>query len=165
MKRTINKHAVRRRDMVRHVPTTFAVITLFWLLITPLAHAHGTEITAQPDGRTITINALFDTGEPMAEAQVLIYAPDDPQATWQKGVTDDAGLYSFEIDPALAGDWSINIRTAGHGQWLYLTVAADGTVDVNNPDDRPAWVKWSMAAVVVAGLIGIGAWSRRPQEQ
>ncbi|MEM7134114.1 MAG: carboxypeptidase regulatory-like domain-containing protein [Chloroflexota bacterium] len=85
------------------------------------AHAHGTEV-AYNVSSAVTIEARYDNGEPMADAQVTIYAPDNPQSPWQIGQADSKGLYTFVPDTAIPGRWDLSIRTAGHGEMVYVDV-------------------------------------------
>lgn len=73
----------------------------------------------------IRLQAQYDTGEPMAEAQVIIYAPDRPAAAWARATTDAAGRYLFVPDATLPGRWTVQVRQAGHGAVAYIEVAAD----------------------------------------
>ncbi|HSH05704.1 MAG TPA: hypothetical protein VLL52_24520 [Anaerolineae bacterium] len=128
------------------------------LLLPTIAYAHGTVITlgiATPP--TITINALYDTGEPMSEAQILVYAADDPRNAWHTGTADTAGNYQFDLDTNIEGQWSIAIRTAGHGEIRYLYVARNGDITLEQPEKRPLWQTALMATIVIVALLGI-AW-------
>ena len=94
-----------------------ALLLIFLFVNVPWALAHGTAIElAVVDGDTLTIHAEFDTGEPMSEAQILVYAADNPREAWLTGVADENGDYSFPVDTSIAGQWSVSIRTAGHGE-------------------------------------------------
>ena len=83
----------------------------------------------------VQIYARFDDGTPMANAQVLVYAPDDPETPWLRGEADDEGYFAFVPNAALAGRWDINVRTAGHGDWVYLTLE-DGGRDRSSQQQR-----------------------------
>ncbi|MGB3138916.1 MAG: carboxypeptidase-like regulatory domain-containing protein [Nodosilinea sp.] len=84
--------------------------------------AHGVTVE-QRQVSSIELQARFETGEPMASAQVLVYAPDAPSDIWQQGTTDDQGRFSFTPDAALPGNWEVMVRQAGHGELTIVPVA------------------------------------------
>ena len=110
--------------------------TAAWLLVMLLALAapenlcaHGAMIdVSQTTG--VVIQAGYDTGQPMSEAQVTVYAPDNPATPWKTGQTDADGRFSFVPDPAIPGTWAIQARQAGHG--------AMGHIRIDSPRDAPS---------------------------
>jgi len=87
-----------------------------------LALAHGVEVEHRRVS-SVEVQARFETGEPMANAQVLVYAPNDPSAIWQQGTTDDQGRFNFVPDETLTGNWEVMVRQAGHGAIATVPVA------------------------------------------
>jgi nickel transport protein len=86
-----------------------------------VAYAHGVVISyTLSDNGEVELYAEFDTGEVMADAQVTIYAPDDPMTPWLTGTSDAEGKYVFVIDPEQPGMWDIQYRKAGHGDMVHL---------------------------------------------
>ncbi|WOD41211.1 hypothetical protein [Nodosilinea sp. E11] len=73
---------------------------------------------------SVEVAAQFETGEPMANAQVLVYAPDNPSEPWQQGNTDDQGRFSFVPDTTLVGNWEVMVRQAGHGAIATIPIGA-----------------------------------------
>ncbi len=73
---------------------------------------------------SVEVQARFETGEPMAQAQALVYAPDNPAEVWQKGTTDDQGRFSFVPDETVLGTWEVVVRQAGHGAIATIPVTA-----------------------------------------
>ncbi|MBE9182681.1 carboxypeptidase regulatory-like domain-containing protein [Oculatella sp. LEGE 06141] len=107
------------------------------------AIAHGVEINYQTT-EAIAINATYDTGEPMAEAQVIVYAPDDPSTPWMTGTTDEQGRFLFAPDRAQSGNWEVAVRQAGHGEILSIPVdgeAASETEQAPAPSSETAAVE------------------------
>ena len=141
------------------------LIALFLLCAVPTSvlQAHGADSSVEIDGSTITVIALFDTGETMSEAQIVVYTPDDPQNGWLAGVADANGVYSFDLDNTLEGRWAVSIRTAGHGEILYLDVAADGSVSAEI--DSGGTTRIILAVVVVLLLAAVAAYFSRGQKQ
>ncbi len=101
-----------------------------WKLLLPLVlglglgwPAAGWTHGARIDYRTqeaIEIQALYDTGEPLADAQVTIYAPEDPASAWLTGTTDAQGRFWFRPDPDQPGNWEVTVRQSGHGDILVI---------------------------------------------
>ncbi|MEM7034897.1 MAG: carboxypeptidase regulatory-like domain-containing protein [Chloroflexota bacterium] len=115
----------------RYLIFAFIFAVVFFLgWQTQSTKAHGTEITYKAT-TAIEIEALFDTGEPMANAQVIIYAPNNPETPWLTGEADEAGHFIFSPDASITGRWDVTIRTAGHGEILYIPIE-DGTIIVDN---------------------------------
>ena len=81
-----------------HVKWRFliALVSIILMLGLPVttAYAHGARIEYTVDVE-IEIVASYDSGEPMAGAQVVVYAPDNPSSPWLTGVCDDEGRFSF----------------------------------------------------------------------
>lgn len=91
--------------------------------------AHGASITYQ-ETRGIEITAIYDQGDPMTNAQVVIYSPADPANPWLKGETDAQGNFSFVPDFNQVGNWDVKVRYAGHGALISIPLTAESTPDV-----------------------------------
>jgi nickel transport protein len=100
-----------------------------WLLALALvggaapALAHGVTVEHR-QVNAVELEARFETGEPMANAQVLVYAPGNPTDVWQEGTTDDQGRFSFTPDTSQPGSWEVMVRQAGHGVLTTIPIAA-----------------------------------------
>ncbi|NEQ86705.1 MAG: carboxypeptidase regulatory-like domain-containing protein [Moorea sp. SIO2I5] len=90
------------------------------------AEAHGTRLESKTI-EAIEINANYDTGKPMSNAQVTIYAPNNPTTPWQTGTSDTNGRFIFAPDYAQQGNWTIQVRQAGHGGMITLTLGEDNS--------------------------------------
>lgn len=135
------------------------------LLVPATVWAHGTEITYVVDGNTITVTALFDSGEPMAEAQVIIYAPDNPSEAYATVLADENGVATFEVDTARNGTWDIAVRTAGHGEMLHIPVEGDGSIALVDFSGPSVLTRTLQAGAVVAILVGIAFYSSKGQTE
>ena len=120
--------------------------------------AHGTEINYKLT-KAIEVEALFDTGEPMANAQVIVYAPDNPEKAWLQGEADAQGRFIFTPDTSIAGRWDVTIRTAGHGDVLYIPIEA-GEITVNN-NTTNRFQTMLMGAMGLWGFIGTALYFSR----
>ncbi len=119
------------------------------------AYAHGTAIEVLPTA--VEIRATFDDGEPMPNAQVLIYSPSDPETPWQKGETDAEGKYLFAPEAENPGDWEVTVRKAGHGGTTTFAVDNEGVQSITgagNVADAPAVQKWVSMAAIIWGFVG-----------
>jgi nickel transport protein len=116
--------------------------------------------------QAIRLHATYDTGEPMAEAQVIIYAPDNPAQPWSRGTTDAEGRYLFAPDPGLPGRWTVQVRQAGHGAVANVEVGPDGgdapvlSVTGGGMETGPLQ-RAVMVALVVWGALGTALYFRR----
>lgn len=98
-------------------------VGMLLLLPATVATAHGVTVEhSVAQTAVVSFTATYDSGEPMAGAQVAIFAPDDPLTPWQTGTCDATGSYRFVPDPALVGTWEVQVRQAGHGTTAYIAV-------------------------------------------
>lgn len=135
----------------------------YFFLITTLAalparaFAHGANIEYR-ETSAITIEAKYDDGTPMANAQVIVYAPSDRATPWLKGTTDEAGTFTFvpDTDAENVGDWDIKVRQSGHGDITSIPIASDesNTVDTQLSSDGSGYTSAQKAVMAAAGIWG-----------
>ncbi|MEO1682888.1 MAG: carboxypeptidase regulatory-like domain-containing protein [Cyanobacteria bacterium J06631_12] len=128
---------------------------------TPEAKAHGSNIKIT---QSTEIQATFETGEPMADAQVLIYAPTDLQTPWTTAKTDGEGRFNFMPDAQQPGQWEVTVRLAGHGHTTAFLVgeAANSSSALQGPAAGPVQ-KWVAIAATIWGFVGTALFfSNRP---
>lgn len=112
---------------LRHVTVPIALMLAALLLLPGVASAHGVIVEHTVEQTTIvSLSARYESGEPMAGAQVIVYAPDDARTPWQTGRCDDTGQYRFAPDPTKTGIWEVQVRLAGHGKTMYVEVGTAG---------------------------------------
>jgi nickel transport protein len=97
------------------------IVLLLALSSTTTALAHGAKIDYTIN-MAVTITASYDSGEPMADAQVTVYAPNDLETPWLTATTDDEGRFTFTPDPEIPGTWDIQVRQAGHGDIVHIPI-------------------------------------------
>lgn len=127
------------------------------------ARAHGALLEyRQVPG--IIVQAKYDNGMPMAQAQMTVYAPDNPTAPWLIGTGDEQGLFSFVPHPDLPGTWSIQARQAGHGAMIHIVVGDDPQPKTLVTTSPSLLQRLFMAGAVVWGFIGTALYfsRRRP---
>ena len=134
-------------------------VLVLGLLLPAEALAHGVNIQYSSDIE-ITIVASYDSGGPMAGAQVTVYAPDDPSTPWLTGVCDDEGRFSFTPDSSIPGTWDVQVRLAGHGGMIHIPVG-EGTAGSGGVGGYSYLQIGLMAACVIWGNIGTALYFRR----
>ena len=131
--------------------------------------AHGANIEYR-ETTAVTIQAKYDDGTPMANAQVVIYAPSDRATPWLKGTTDESGSFSFVPDADHVGNWDVKVRQSGHGDITTIPVK-DGKLAVDNMATTSSGGGYSpsqkivMAAAVGWGFVGTGLFFSRPKSK
>jgi nickel transport protein len=124
-----------------------AIIFIFFPLF-----AHGTKYEIIPE-KAIGIKAMYDTGEPMANAKVLIFAPDETKVT-QTTESDSNGV--FYLTPDRAGTWTMQVRDrGGHGMRINLPVDESMRPGTAQKSSGMTFIQKVIAALcVVWGCIG-----------
>ena len=140
----------------------FIAVLIFMLVVFALpttAYAHGAKIE-YTIASSIEIVAKYDSGEPMAEAQVTIYAPNDPSTPWLIGTCDDQGRFSFTPDVAIPGTWDIQVRQAGHGDMIHIEIE-DGSVSSGSSSGYSTGQIIVMSLCVIWGIFGTAMFFKR----
>lgn len=131
-----------------------ALLLMFgWQAVT---HAHGVALD-YTSVAAVQLTATYDNGEPMKNAQVNIYAPDDPSDPWLTGQTDEQGQFVFTPDAEQAGNWEVQVRQAGHGDIVNIPVNtnADGSVQIADAIAKRTSDSYSTPQLVLMGAAGI----------
>ena len=139
------------------------------------AFAHGIQIESSMSApQAIAIKASYEGGNPMANAQVTVYAPHEPDKVWTKGVTDDNGNFAFVADLSQSGNWDVKVRQAGHGDIISipLTPEPESTITVSkaqwsgtgNSNYTPMQ-KMLMTATGIWGCVGTALFFHRRYEK
>jgi nickel transport protein len=125
----------------------------------PPVEGHGTGYEILGRGG-ITIRAFFASGEPIARADVKVFAPreTEPHATL---TTDADGVFTFR--PDRPGVWVLQVRDrGGHGVRINCDVNDDMVVEQAAGAGRIGAVqKTIMAACVIWGFVGTALFFRR----
>ncbi len=142
-------------------------------LLPALACAHGANLDYQMTPG-ITLQAKYDAGGPMTQAQFTVYAPNDPTTPWLTGKSDAQGRFSFVPDANIPGMWAVQAREAGHGALVQIPIgdsngssdATAATATTNASAAAPTMQsavhtqgvspmqRWVMVASVAWGFIG-----------
>ncbi len=160
------KQTKAKRRALGGVGLIVLVLLAAVLLVSRVA-AHGaTIVTTSEQATVVVVAATYDSGEPMANAAVTVYAPDDPTTAWATATTDATGYYTFVPDTQRPGTWEVTVRQAGHGGTIYVAVAADATVTATTTPEVAGYTPLQivvMSAAVVWGFVGTALYFlRRP---
>lgn len=128
---------------------------------TQAAYAHGTAVEVTQTA--VAVKAAFDDGEPMVDAQVLVYSPGDLETPWRKGTTDSEGMFLFAPDAEMPGAWEVTVRKAGHGETTTFLIDESGAAEGVGSSPTSPVQKWLSIAAAVWGFVGTALFfSRKP---
>jgi len=136
-----------------------AAIGLALLMFPAGAHAHGARIE-YTSSAVIEIIAMYDSGEPMGGAQVVVYAPDDPSTPWLTGTCDKEGRFTFSPDSSKPGTWDVQVRQAGHGDMVHISVG-DGMAGSSGAGGYSVAQIVLMSVCVIWGITGTALYLSR----
>lgn len=161
-KRTGRKHATWR--VWAWISGVSSVLLLTFGVALPV-QAHGADIAyTTTQALVVEVAAHYDSGDPMADAQVLVYTPAEPQTPWLTGVTDAQGSFSFMPDPALPGTWEVMVRQSGHGGTVYVEVAEEAAGVVPQTSGSTGYTPLQLALMSLSvgwGFIGTALYFTR----
>ena len=123
------------------------------LILSVSAFSHGTKYELVKSGQ-IGIRAMFDSGEPMSEADVLVFPPGSTISSVTEK-TDAQGIFYFVADRP--GTWTMQVRDkTGHGMRINLDI--DETLSIKGDPQKGGGLntarKVIMAICVAWGAIG-----------
>lgn len=129
-----------------------------------IATAHGVKINYETT-QAIKIDAAFDNDEPMSNAQVTVYSPQDPSTPWRQGTTDENGSFVFVPERSQPGEWAVQVRQAGHGDLITISMGEDQSATKNTADSQVMSIQSKsgsftpaqivvMAVAVIWGCVG-----------
>jgi len=144
--------------IIKRISVILSIFTLIIVSSILPIYAHGAYIEYEADS-SYTIEAKYDNGEPMSEAQVTIYAPDNPTVPYTTGICDENGKYVFLPDNSIKGSWLIQVRKAGHGASVHIEVGHSNS-DYGNTG-YTVLQKIIMTLCVIWGSIGTALYFKR----
>lgn len=128
------------------------IATWMMVLVGQTAWAHGVNVDYRITPAAVELEATFDNDQPLANAQVIIYAPDQPNQPWRTTTTDAQGRLSFSPPSDQPGLWQVKVRQAGHGKILNIPINGSDRqtepVAANNP-----MVRGLMGGIVMLGFV------------
>lgn len=131
----------------------FLGLTLVYLGKTSQTLAHGANIDYKIT-QAVQIKAVYDSGQPMTNAQVVVYAPDNPSQPWLKGTTDEHGYFTFSPDFRQKGNWDVKVRQAGHGDIISIPLMSDSNTSLDLKSSNSAYTPFQKAIMAITGVWG-----------
>lgn len=104
------------RSLMKKIILILMMIVVIGLTIN---YAHGSNITYKRMN-TYALHGSFDDGTAMSDAQIIIFSPTNPETPWLTTSADADGNYLFVPDEDLTGEWTIQFRSAGHGDMISI---------------------------------------------
>lgn len=103
---------------------------------------------------SLELTATYSSGEPMQEAQVLVYAPNEQATPWLTSETDASGNFTFEPDESLPGEWRIEFKKEGHQDMLLVPVDDRGIdyINITQTENRDVHYAGGLASVAIGVL-------------
>jgi len=121
------------------------------------ALAHGVAI-AHRETNAIEIRATYDNGDPMSNAQVTVYAPNNPTEPWLKGTTAEDGTFAFVPNSEMEGDWDVKVRQSGHGDLISIPVEQSETTSAEPTQASNRWQGGNYTPLQKAMMAALGVW-------
>lgn len=132
-----------------------ALVPFLLPLLVPVGSAwgHGAKLDYRL-APSVEVQAQYDNGEPMAEAQVAVFAPGQPEQPWRTGVTDTAGRFRFSPDGDQPGPWEVQVRQAGHGGVIAIPLGGEEVAPAPPPVGGTGYSPAQIGLMVALGLWG-----------
>jgi len=99
------------------------------MVATMAVFAHGSNIKVT-EHITYELYGKFEDGQVMKNAQITIFSPEDPKTPHTVATANEEGKYFFIPDPEIQGEWTIQFRTAGHGDMIAID-SSKGAADTS----------------------------------
>ena len=125
------------------------------------AQAHGIVLKARPSGQAWIIEAAYDSGDPLALAEIKIFPPNTP-SPYQAGQTDLKGKFAFVPDGP--GPWKIVVDDKnGHRLEKTLQISPAFAPPAKSLPADPAgppgrWDRLVMGICLIIGAMGLALW-------
>ena len=75
---------------------------------------------------TVTLSAVYDDGDPVAEASVLVFRDG---SLYSENKTDYAGSFSMVLPGKGTGEWRFVVFAEGHQEETHLSISDDSRAD------------------------------------
>jgi len=124
------------------------------------AFAHGVETNYNLNIKSLELQSLFSTGEAFKDAPVIVHPPAGSDYAPVEGRTNEQGMFVFEPDYSVSGEWEVEIGEDSHWDMLVIPVSDRG-IDVEAisqiQEDHPHHHRYLASQIIVVVLaIGCG---------
>jgi len=123
------------------------------LLLTVPLFGHGARAIWELQGDSVHISASYDDGQPLSRAQITVFSGAAPSVPYMVGMTDENGEFSFLPDREESLDWDVQVRSAGHGDMVHLSLTEEPEAASEQGTFSTLQVVL-MSACVVWGFVG-----------
>ena len=134
-------------------PVKILQLSVALLMLTAPVFGHGARVTWEIQGDSVHISASFDDGQPLDRAQVTVFSGAAPSVPYIVGMTDENGEFSFLPDREESLNWDVQVRSAGHGDIVHLSLAEESSIG----DEQGKFTTLQimiMSVCVVWGFVG-----------
>ncbi|MEN8222612.1 MAG: carboxypeptidase-like regulatory domain-containing protein [Acidobacteriota bacterium] len=131
--------------------SSFIIIIL--IVLSPILFSHGVDIVIIKGGTGI--EAKYDSGDPITQAEVTVYSPGNNEEPFQSGVTDRNGRFLFSPDSE--GTWKVVVNDlTGHGGTKKIEIDPISKIPAGNAEKPLSrGIKVLSGISVIFGLSGI----------
>ncbi len=123
------------------------LLLVFVLSVSGLC-AHGLGVGVEVTDGLVVIQSRYADGT-FADAEVMVYSPQQPNKTFQIGRTDAEGKYSFV--PDARGKWHLVVDD-GMGHRKGVDVSVDGTSFAVSDSSAPTLLRLAFGAILLSAL-------------
>ncbi|RKZ10148.1 carboxypeptidase regulatory-like domain-containing protein [Candidatus Fermentibacteria bacterium] len=134
-------------------PVKILLSSAVFLMLTAPVFGHGARVVWELQGDSVHISASFDDGQPLSRAQVTVFSGAAPSVPHIVGMTDENGEFSFLPDREESLNWDVQVRSAGHGDMVHLSLTEEPAVESEQGTFSTLQVVL-MSACVVLGFVG-----------
>lgn len=140
-----------------HSKLTPLSLGLFLLGASAPVYGHGAAAEYRQVS-AIEVRGSYDNGDPISEAQISIYAPENPNEPWLEGTTQEDGTFVFVPDPEQTGDWVARVRKGGHGDMTTIEVETPQEEETQTQTSSSDWQGGGYTPLQTALMAILGVW-------
>lgn len=132
-------------------------ILLLGLVVT--GAAHDLTVRVEQVAPSVILYSTYAGADPVTDADIAIYSPDNADSPYQTGLTDIQGVFAFV--PSGLGEWRAVVDD-GFGHRTERTISIDWQADASQESTAPqtTWSKAVTGVAVIFGCTGILLWLR-----
>lgn len=127
------------------------------LTLASTAMAHDLALRVEQAQPAVIVYATYGGSEPVTDADVSVFSPDNQQSPFQTGLTDVKGVFAFV--PSESGEWLV-VFDDGYGHRAERKIAVDfqGDGAASTGSERSTLDKAVLGVSMIFGLTGVFLW-------